>query len=521
VTGLGLGRSSAEEAPISGATDARLSQGYWLTRFLFLRLLGLVYFVAFLCLTQQFRPLIGRSGLLPAQAFLDRIALAYGHGLSTALRLPTLFWLNSSDAALGAGCWLGLLLSLGVVLGLANVPVLATLWLLYMSFVHVGQVFYGYGWETLLLETGFLAIFLAPPWRPGPFPERSPPPRVVIWLLRWLAFRLMFGAGLIKLRGDSCWRDLSCLVYHYETQPLPNPLSFYLHQLPRWFHQGEVLFNHVVEVIVPWMVFGPRRLRTLAGVLLVLFQGLLILSGNLSFLNWLTLAVCLACFDDGGLARILPHSLTAHVVGLPTEETGARRAVVYTLAAVVAVLSVNPVANMLSRGQLMNASFDPFDLVNTYGAFGGVLRERHEIVLQGTDDERPDDRARWLDYEFKCKPGDVERRPCVVSPYHYRLDWQIWFAAMSDASEQPWLIRLVAKLLEGDAGTLDLLAEGPFRERPPRYIRARLYRYEFTRVGEPGRAWWRRTLIGEYLPPLSREDPRLREFLALLPGPEP
>jgi len=195
--------------------------------------------------------------------------------------------------------------------------------------------------------------------------------------------------------------------------------------------------------------------------------------------------------------------------------------VVYTLAAVVAVLSVNPVANMLSRGQLMNASFDPFDLVNTYGAFGGVLRERHEIVLQGTDDERPDDRARWLDYEFKCKPGDVERRPCVVSPYHYRLDWQIWFAAMSDASEQPWLIRLVAKLLEGDAGTLDLLAEGPFRERPPRYIRARLYRYEFTRVGEPGRAWWRRTLIGEYLPPLSREDPRLREFLALLPGPEP
>jgi hypothetical protein len=521
VTGLGLGRSSAEEASLPGETDARLSQGYWLTRFLFLRLLGLVYFVAFLCLTQQFRPLIGRSGLLPAQAFLDRIALAYGHGLSTALRLPTLFWLNSSDAALGAGCWLGLLLSLSVVLGLANLPVLATLWLLYMSFVHVGQVFYGYGWETLLLETGFLAIFLAPPWRPGPFPERSPPPRVVIWLLRWLAFRLMFGAGLIKLRGDSCWRDLSCLVYHYETQPLPNPLSFYLHQLPRWFHQGEVLFNHVVEVIVPWMVFGPRRLRTLAGILLVLFQGLLILSGNLSFLNWLTLAVCLACFDDGSLARIFPHSLTARVVGLPREETGARRAVVYTLAAVVAVLSVNPVANMLSPGQLMNASFDPFDLVNTYGAFGGVLRERHEIVLQGTDDERPDDRARWLDYEFKCKPGDVERHPCVVSPYHYRLDWQIWFAAMSDASEQPWLVGLVAKLLEGDAATLDLLAAGPFRERPPRYIRARLYRYEFTRVGEPGRAWWRRTLIGEYLPPLSREDPRLREFLALLPGGEP
>jgi hypothetical protein len=361
----------------------------------------------------------------------------------------------------------------------------------------------------LLLETGFLAIFLAPLWRPQPFPEKTPPPRVVFWLLRWLAFRLMFGAGLIKLRGDPCWRDLSCLLYHYETQPLPNPLSFYLHQLPRWFHQGEVLFNHFVELVVPWMVFGPAACRNLAGVLLVLFQVLLILSGNLSFLNWLTIAVCVACFDDAFLARFLPRAWSTRTRTLPAEGSPARRAAVYALTAVVAVLSLNPVANMLSPGQLMNASFDPFDLVNTYGAFGSILRERREIVLQGTADEEPSDQARWLDYEFKCKPGDVERRPCVVSPYHHRVDWQMWFAAMSGPSEQPWLLFLVAKLLEGDPKTLGLLAKGPFRDRPPRYIRARLYRYEFARPGARGGAWWRRTLMGEYLPPLSREDLRL------------
>jgi hypothetical protein len=468
-----------------------------------------VYAVAFLCLTQQFLPLVGRSGLLPAQAFLDRIALAYGRSLATFLRLPTLFWLHCGDTTLLVSSWIGFGLSLAVMLGMANVPLLAALWLLYMSFVHVGQVFYGYGWEMLLLETGFLAIFLAPLWRPDPFPDKTPPPRVVFWLLRWLAFRLMFGAGLIKLRGDPCWRDLTCLVYHYETQPLPNPLSFYLHQLPRWFHQGEVLFNHFVELIVPWMVFGPRPWGNLAGVLLVLFQVLLILSGNLSFLNWLTITVCVACFDDAFLARFLPRAWSNRTHLLPARESPTRRAVVYALAAVVAVLSLNPVANMLSPGQLMNASFDPFDLVNTYGAFGSILRERREIVLQGTADEEPSDQARWLDYEFKCKPGEVERRPCVVSPYHYRVDWQMWFAAMSGPSEQPWLLFLVAKLLEGDPGTLGLLAEGPFRDRPPRYIRARLYGYEFARPGDPGRAWWRRTLLGEYLPPLSREDLRL------------
>ena len=489
---------------------------YWLTRFVFLRLLGLIYLVAFLIAANQFRPLAGEHGLLPAPQFLRAVRGAYGGGLTTFLRLPTLFWLDASDTAFAAGAWVGVALSACVLLGLANAPLLAALWVLYMSYVHVGQLFYGYGWEMLLLEAGFLAIFLVPLLSPLPFPRKTPPSVIVMILLRWLAFRLMFGAGLIKLRGDPCWRDLTCMLYHYETQPLPNPLSFYLHQMPAWFHRGEVLFNHFVELVVPWSVFGPRRSRHLGGALLIAFQVLLILSGNLSFLNWLTIAICVACFDDLAWARLLPAGLRARAAGLAAhvEAVPSRRFAERALAVVIAVLSVNPVLNMLSPGQMMNATFDPFELVNTYGAFGSIGRERDEIVLQGTYDAEPSPGARWIDYEFKCKPGDVDRRPCVVSPYHHRLDWQMWFAAMSRAESEPWLLHLVDKLLRGDPAVLSLMADGPFRRAPPRYIRAELYRYQFVRRGEKGPAWWRRTRLDSYLPPLALDSPLLRETLA-------
>jgi lipase maturation factor len=485
---------------------------YWLTRFVFLRLLGLIYLVAFLIAVHQFRPLAGEHGLLPAPQFLRAVKAAYGGGAGTFFRLPTLFWLSATDTTFALAAWAGVALSSCLLLGLANAPLLAMLWVLYMSFVHVGQLFYGYGWEMLLLETGFLAIFLCPLWSPHPFPRGTPPSSIVIVLLRWLAFRLMFGAGLIKLRGDPCWRDLTCMLYHYETQPLPNPLSFYLHQMPAWFHRGEVLFNHFVELVVPWFVFAPRRWRHPAGGFLVAFQVLLILSGNLSFLNWLTIAVCVSCFDDRLWSLLLPARLRARVTELAgqTEAARSRRVVLRALAVVIGLLSVNPALNMLSAGQMMNATFDPFELVNTYGAFGSIGRERDEIVLQGTYDADPSS-ARWVDYEFKCKPGDVDRRPCVVSPYHHRLDWQMWFAAMSTAESEPWLFHLVDQLLRGDPATLSLMANGPFRQAPPRYIRAELFRYQF--AVSDGRAWWRRTSLGTYLPPLATESPLLVETL--------
>jgi hypothetical protein len=490
-----------------------LRGSYRLTRFLFLRFLALIYCIAFLVLAQQLRPLIGADGLLPAHDFLQGIGAAFGDRSAAFRELPTLFWLNDSDAFMVALAYVGVGLSLLVLLGFANAALLAALWFLYLSFYHVGQLFWGYGWELLLLETGFLAIFLCPLLDGRPLPATAPP-RVVIWLLRWVLFRVMFGAGLIKLRGDPCWRDLTCMFYHYETQPLPNPLSWYLHQLPPAIHKFEVLFNHFVELIVPWTLFAPRRLRHIGGGFLIAFQVLLILSGNLSWLNWLTITLCITCFDDHALSRIMPRRMTLRLSRHDTLAPGRLHTLAaYGLTALVAYLSVGPVLNLLGSRQIMNGSFDRLHLVNTYGAFGSVGKKRNEVIIEGTSDASLTDATQWRAYEFKCKPGDVYRRPCVVAPYHYRLDWQIWFAAMSTYRRQPWLVHFIDKLLRGDAGALSLLANNPFPNAPPRFIRAELYEYAFTRVGDSSGAWWTRTRIGSYLPPVSLENAGLQRFL--------
>ncbi|MBI3450587.1 MAG: lipase maturation factor family protein [Acidobacteria bacterium] len=490
-------------------------RSYWLTRFVILRLLGLVYFVAFLSLAWQGLPLVGSHGLLPAASFLDGIRAQAGSRLAGFAENPSVFWLNDSDAALVAGAWVGTALSLVVLSGFANSILMAILWALYMSFVHVGQEWYGFGWEIQLLETGFLAIFLCPLLDARPFPRRPPSP-VVLGLFRWLIFRIMLGAGLIKLRGDPCWRDLTCLDFHYETQPIPNPLSRSLHFMPHWSKAGGVLLNHLCELVAPWFAFWPRRGRLAAGVLFVAFQVALILSGNLSFLNWLTIVPALACFDDGFLRRVLPGALGSRAdraAAAATPPSRAQRVVVASLAGLVAVLSYAPVRNLLSPRQAMNTSFDRLELVNTYGAFGSVGRERPEIVLEGTADAVDTPDTVWRAYEFKCKPGDPMRSPCFVSPYHERLDWLMWFAAMSTPERYPWSVHLVWKLLHNDALALSLLANDPFPASPPKRIRGLLYHYEFAPPGDPEGRWWKRTLIGTWLPPLSADDARLLRFL--------
>jgi len=488
---------------------------YWLTRFVLLRLLGFVYGVAFLCLAKQLLPLLGQDGLTPVTLFLHRLEAHFGSRRAAFLEFPSLFWLDASDGFMLTMAWLGAALSLVVLAGFANALLLATLWALYLSFVHIGQDWYGYGWEIQLLETGFLAVFLCPLLDPRPFPRR-PPPAAVLWLYRWLIFRVMLGAGLIKLRGDSCWRHLTCLYYHYETQPLPNPLSRWFHFKPHWFQKGGVLFNYLAELGAPWFAFWPRAARHVAGGVLLAFQVSLILSGNLSFLNWLTIVPILACFDDSLLRHMLPGSLVARAERAAAEARPSRAqpVAVSALVVLVAVLSVDPVRNLLSSRQMMNTSFNRLELVNTYGAFGSVGRLRPEIVFEGTSDETITAETRWREYEFKCKPGDVMRRPCVIAPYQERIDWQIWFAAMSTPERYPWTLHLVWKLLHDDRGALSLLATDPFPDAPPRHIRARLYRYEFAPPGDPTGAWWKRTLVGEWLPPLSADDPRLRRFLA-------
>jgi Lipase maturation factor len=488
---------------------------YWLTRFLILRLLGAIYAVAFLVAIHQIIPLIGTNGLLPVGMYLDRISEALGSRGAGFRRLPSLFWLDHSDSMLLAIAWIGFMLSCVVLAGFANALLLAVLWFLYMSFVHVGQDWYGYGWEIQLLETGFLAIFLCPLLDMRPFPKRAPPMPIVT-LFRWLTFRIMLGAGLIKIRGDDVWRNGTALYYHFETQPLPGPLSRWFHFLPRVFLKMGVWYNHLAELVAPWFVFWPRVVRHIAGSVIVILQITLILSGNLSFLNWLTIVPVLACFDDGFWSRILPCRLVRRAEAAAAQAVPSRPMLItsWTIAGVIAFLSIQPVLNILSPRQIMNTSFNPLDLVNTYGAFGSVGRERLNIVFEGTMDEVPDDKAIWKSYRYKGLPVDLDKRPPQIAPYQLRLDWQMWFAAMSTADEYPWTINLVWKLLHNDPGAVSLFDEIPFPEKPPRYIRAVLYRYSFAKPGNPEGLIWNRERVGEdWLPAFSVDDPRLMDLM--------
>jgi hypothetical protein len=487
------------------------ADSYHLTRFLILRLLGFVYVSAFVSLLGQLLPLLGEDGLTPASVYLRRLTTLYGSAVEAFIKVPTFFFVDASDSSLFFFASLGLVLSVIVFLGFANSIVMTILWALYMSFVHVGQVWYGYGWEIELLENGFLAIFLCPLLDGRPL-SNKPTPLTVIVLYRWLAFRIMFGAGLIKLRGDDCWRELTCLKFHYETQPIPNPVSPYLHNFPEWFHKSGVLFNHFVEIVLPFFVFGPRRARLGAGILLVFFQVFLIISGNLSFLNWLTLIPMFACFDDRFLRLCLRRGNKDR--GQRTQPLSrSKRVTLIALTVLVAVLSLNPISNLVSAKQVMNTSFDSLSLVNSYGAFGTVGKVRHEIIFEGTTDKDITELTRWRAYEFPCKPGDPMRRPCVSGSYQRRLDWQIWFAAMSDPQSEPWTVHLIWKLLHNDEGVLSLLANNPFPDTPPYSIRAVLYRYEFAPLDDMSGAWWKREIVRAWLPPLSRDDPRLKQFL--------
>nr|XP_042139721.1 lipase maturation factor 1 isoform X3 [Peromyscus maniculatus bairdii] len=529
--------------------------------------------VAFLVAFNQNKALIGDQGLLPCRLYLKNVQ-QYFQGridLGAWSYAPTIMWLldwSNMNFNLDLLALLGLgLSSFVLVTGCANMILMASLWALYMSLVNVGQIWYSFGWESQLLETGFLGIFLCPLWTLSRLPKHTPTSRIVLWGFRWLIFRIMLGAGLIKIRGDKCWLDLTCMDFHYETQPVPNPMAYYLHRSPWWFHHFETLSNHFLELLVPFFLFLGRRMCILHGVLQILFQGgniwmldciewcpdgagrietermvILIISGNLSFLNWLTIVPSLACFDDAALGFLFPsgpRGLKHQVLEMQKEETGGvqpkprygctvRRVVHISLGVLVAWLSVPVVINLLSSRQVMNTSFNPLRIVNTYGAFGSITKERTEVILQGTaspNASAPD--AVWEDYEFKCKPGDPWRRPCLLSPYHYRLDWLMWFAAFQTYEQNEWIIHLAGKLLAGDAEALSLLALNPFEGRaPPRWIRGEHYRYRFSLPSGKHAAqgkWWVRKRIGPYFPPLRLQD--LKDYFRTrewpLPKPHP
>ncbi len=539
-------------------------RGYTLTRWIILRLLGVVYAFAFLGIVFQGLPLIGSHGLTPAASYLDQLR----HAGQTFWDVPTIFFASDTDTMLMTCAYVGLALSIVVAIGYANLPILAILWLLYGSFERVGQDWWSFGWEIQLLETGLIAALLAHPWDPRPLAAR-PPPTTAIVLMRWLAFRIMLGAGLIKLRGDDCWRALTCLDSHFETQPIPNPLSPWFHHQPHVVHAIGVAFNHVVEVVAPWFVFGPRRLRLIAGCLMVAFQVVLVLSGNLAFLNWLTLVPLLACFDDDALLASLPKrarnwlasklparparsgselatafgiSLLVIILwevltgwlGAPVQlvlgvalviaacivlrKRDLHQLAIGAFAALVAVKSIAVVENLAGSHQAMNRNYDRLELVNTYGAFGSVGATRHELVIEGTLDADPST-ATWHAYELPCKPGDVMRRPCVLGPYHRRLDWLIWFAAMAERPPYLWVYTLAWKLLDGDRTIRELFAVDPFAGRAPRWLRIRRFVYRFAPSGSSD--WWVRSDEEPWLEPVSKDSPVFREVFDQYGAPSP
>ncbi|MBV9096150.1 MAG: lipase maturation factor family protein [Streptosporangiaceae bacterium] len=464
---------------------------YWFARLAFQRGLAVIYLVAFLAAARQFRGLLGEHGLLPVPRYLRRVRF---------WQAPSLFHLRYSDGLFAGVSWSGAALAAAMAAGLGDaVPLWAAmgawlaLWALYLSIVNVGQVWYGFGWESLLLETGFLAVFLGN--------AASPPPVLVLWLLRWLLLRLEFGAGLIKLRGDRCWRDLTCLRYHHETQPVPGPLSWFFHRLPDGLHRVEALANHVAQLIAPLALLAPQPAASVAAALMIVTQLWLVASGNFAWLNWLTIVIALAAVDTSQAARVLPLPAPGRLAPAPPWY----QALVLAVTATVAVLSYRPARNLLSRRQVMNASFDPFHLVNTYGAFGSITRRRYELVIEGTSEPQVTRDTRWREYEFRGKPGDPRRRPPQVAPYHRRLDWLMWFAALSPGYAEPWLTPLLYRLLTGDRDLLRLLRANPFPAAPPVFVRIIRYHYRFSTWRQLRRtgAWWERTPAGEFLAPVT------------------
>ncbi len=473
----------------------------WITRLLLQRGIAAVYLIAFVAVLRQFKPLLGERGLLPVPAFLKRVSFR---------KAPSIFCWKYSDHGLDLVAWTGLVVAACAVCGFTEAgPVWVSvgawllLWVLYLSIANVGQSFFGFGWESMLLEAGFFTAFLGPSHiRPSVLP---------ILILRWMLFRTELGAGLIKLRHDPCWRDLTCLYFHYETQPLPNPLSWYFHRLPAVFHRVSVVFSHFVQVIVPFGLFAPQPIASIAAALILFHQLWLIISGNYSWLNWLTAILGVAGFSDRILATVVPL-IPPPLVQRPL----AFDVVIYLVSAATVLLSVQPVLNLFSKNQIMNYSYNRFHLVNTYGAFGSVGRERYEIVMEGASDRVITAATEWKEYGFKAKPGDPKRMPPQIAPYHLRLDWLIWFLPFSVAvtgsgirvrGYDVWFLRCIQKLLTGDPAILRLMGKNPFAEAPPTFIRALFYRYRYTdwQIKRQTGAWWTRELLGTYLEPISLE----------------
>jgi hypothetical protein len=433
--------------------------------------------------------LIGSQGILPVSELVDGIGSRAG-----AVRfyvMPMLFWINASDLAIQTVCWTGAGLSLLLVFNVLPRVCLGLLFVLYLSLLYAGQAFMSFQWDTFLLEAGFLALLLSFSQRPG------------IWLLRWLLFRFMFMSGMVKLlSGDPNWWNLSALSYHFFSQPLPTPLAWYAAHLSASvlrFGTGALFF---IELLLPFLIFCPRRLRFCAALGILLLQGCILVTGNYNWFNLQTMLLCLLLFDDAALHKVLPRAMT-HVPSAHKARPASRR-MSRIVAATGVLLVFCSLVEMDTRfgdtppafARAVDQLIEPLRLVSSYGLFAVMTTERNEIVIEGSRDG-----VEWREYAFRYKPGDVTRRPPWNTPHQPRLDWQMWFASLDDPRRLPWFQRFLERLLKNESTVTALLEKNPFPDAPPRYIRAQFYSYTFTRSEDKSKGvWWQRRLLGLYFP---------------------
>lgn len=468
---------------------------YFISRRVFFFCLGIIYSVAFFSYGAQIQGLNGSEGILPAEHFLSLMSSRAEH---PHWAVPTLFWINSSDAWLGGACWLGGALGLLLCAGYGGVLVTAALWVLYLSLFSVGQIFLGYQWDILLLEMGFLAIFLTPlSWRPS-LAWKTRPSTLVLWMFRWLTFRLMFQSGMVKmLSGDPSWRDGTALSYHYWTQPLPHPLSYWIAQMPPWFHRESTFLMFVFELGIPFLIFFPNPIRMIAALMLIVFQILILLTGNYGFFNLLAIALCLLLIADHYWPAALKRRFLPR--GYDDPQVAKKYWSGYLLVPVLALLlllSVNTMKNRLDPNleeatvlERWSEPFAPLHLANAYGLFAVMTKSRPEITVEGSMDG-----AEWKSYVFKYKPNSPKEIPPFLPGHMPRLDWQMWFAALRPPMHYGlWFDQFLLRLLEGSKPVLDLLKENPFSQGPPKFVRARVANYYFTKAAEKretGDYWW-------------------------------
>jgi len=463
---------------------------YEVMAWFFLRGLGLIYLAAFLSFGTQAMGLIGSHGILPLAEYVD--VLRTHLGSERYWLAPMVFWLDASDAAIQAVCWAGVSLSLLLIGNILPRLSLLLLYILYLSLIYGGQAFMTYQWDLFLVETGFLALVMSIAPMPG------------IWLLRWLLFRFMFLSGAVKLlSGDPNWANLSALSYHFLTQPLPTPLAWYAAQIPAGvlaFTTGTVF---VIELVFPFLIFCPRRLRFVAAFGMVLLEISIFLTGNYNFFNLQTMLLCLPLFDDAALRKALPQGIMRLLAkgarGQKTSEPVyyaamalASLIVFYSFAQMEAVFGVRPsaIAEVIDKG------LSPLHIVNRYGLFAVMTTKRDEIILEGSNDG-----AQWKEYAFKYKPGDVTRGPQWNIPHQPRLDWQMWFAALESPQHLPWFPRFLQKVLENSPPVMALMESNPFPDKPPVYVRALYYDYAYADSTDREKGvWWKRKLLGVYFP---------------------